>query len=285
MTPLLGLDKAHIFFNGMFHSPQLNHPEGLAVAQDGSIWCGGEGGEIFRIEADGSAMELVASNGGFILGVAFDRAGNLFACDVKHRTLFRLDALTRTFAPFARLPSHRRMVTPNVVVVDEPRGCLYVSDSSIARRPGPGIWRLDRATGEGDLWHEGPFDFANGMCLSPAGDLLYVVESWAYRVSALPIEPDGSPGTQRIVLEDPQVVFDGLAVDAAGDLYIACYTPARIMRLKTDGTVEILIEDPYHDIMRYPTNCAFRGIELFIANLGGWHITRVEGDTPGHPLV
>ena len=88
-----------------------------------------------------------------------------------------------------------------------------------------------------------------------------------------------------MVVEDPTVVFDGVAVDADGNLYIACYTPARIMRARSDGAVEVLIEDPEHDIMRYPTNCAFRGTDLFTANLGGWSITKIDAGIQGHALV
>jgi sugar lactone lactonase YvrE len=285
VSPILGLDRASIFFNGIFTDPQLNHPEGVAIGRDGSVWCGGERGEIFRIEPDGSSMEIVASNGGFILGIAFDPAGNLYACDIKHQTLFRLDGASHAFEPFARLPEGRRMVTPNFVVVDAPRNSLYVSDSYVARQPGPGIWRLDLQSGEGDLWYESPLNFANGMCLSPDGDRLYVVESWAYRVVVFPIREDGGPGEPTTVVQDPTAVFDGLAVDAGGNLYIACYTPARIMRVRTNGTVEVLIEDPEHDVMRYPTNCAFRGTDLFTANLGGWAITRIDAGIPGHVLV
>jgi sugar lactone lactonase YvrE len=285
MTPLLGLDKASVFFQGIFADPQLNHPEGIAVASDGSIWCGGEAGEIFRIEADGSAIERVASSGGFILGVAFDTAGNLFACDMKHQTLFRLDGKTRSFEAFARLPDGQKMTTPNFVVVDAPRGCIYVSDSYIARQPGPGIWRLDLQTGEGDLWYEGPLDFANGMALDRSGDRLYVVESWAYRIIALRIRADGSPGEPEVVVGRLEEVADGLVVDADGNLYISCYTPARILRVDRNGRVETLIDDPDHDVMRYPTNAAFRGEQLFAANLGGWHITQIDVGVPGRPLV
>jgi sugar lactone lactonase YvrE len=200
---------------------------------------------------------------------------------MKHHTLFKLDALTGSFEPFARLPAERKMVTPNAVVVDAVRACLYVSDSYIARQPGPGIWRLDIESGEGDLWHEGPFNFANGMVLDPSGRRLYVAESWAYRVVSVQILPDGSPGDTEVVVDNIDAVVDGLTVDADGNIYIACYTPAQILRVGTGGRVDVLICDPEHDIMRYPTNVAFRGDELFASNLGAWHITRIEAGIQG----
>jgi gluconolactonase len=50
--------------------------------------------EIYRISADGSRIETVASTGGFILGLAFDSEQNLYACDMRHSAVFRLDTRT-----------------------------------------------------------------------------------------------------------------------------------------------------------------------------------------------
>ena len=67
--------------------------------------------------------------------------------------------------PFAR-PAAGAMRIPNVVVVDDEGGVVYVSDSH-GDGPGPGIWRYDIDTGEGGLWYGGDLDWANGMVLSP----------------------------------------------------------------------------------------------------------------------
>jgi hypothetical protein len=37
-------------------------------------------------------------------------------------------------------------------------------------------------------------------------------------------------------------------------------------------------------VLCHPTNCAFRGTELFMANLGRWHLTRVEIGVEGLSL-
>lgn len=54
---------------GMLTEPRLDHPEGIAVHPGGSVWCGEERGQIYRIVADGSASEEIASTGGFCLGL------------------------------------------------------------------------------------------------------------------------------------------------------------------------------------------------------------------------
>ncbi len=77
---------------------------------------------------------------------------------------------------------------------------------------------------------------------------------------------------------------DGLAFDVAGNLYVACYEPSRIYRITPDKRVDLLIDDPDAHTLCHPTNCAFRGTELFISNLGRWHITQLDVGVEGLPL-
>jgi gluconolactonase len=184
--------------------------------------CGGETGEIYRISADGSGIETVASTGGFILGLAFDSDQNLYACDMRHSAVFRLD--TRT----------------------------------------------------GDLVH-----FANGMALSPDKDHLYVAESFAGRVIRISIDKNGSLQEGELFVDGLERVPDGLAFDTAGNLYISCYEPSRIYRVSPEREIHLFIDDPIAHTLCHPTNCAFRGEELFTSNLGRWHITRIEARSEG----
>ncbi len=281
---LIPLAKAQVFFDGLFSQPRLDHPEGIAVDRAGNLWCGGEEGQIYRLAADGSRLELVATTGGFTLGLAFDARGRLYTCDLGHAAVFRYDPATGRLERFATGSERARLRLPNFPVVDERRRCLYVSDSYRFGEPGPGIWRFDLETGQGDLWYDRPLDFANGMALAPDGAALYVVESFAQRVVRLPILADGRPGPAEVVVSGLERVPDGLAFDQAGNLYVSCYEPSRVYRVSPDGRVEILLDDPEAHTLCHPTNLAFRGRELFLANLGRWHITRVEIDIPGLPL-
>ncbi len=280
MEPVLPLAEARIFFDGIFSEPRLRHPEGVAADGQGNIWCGGETGEIYRIGRDGSKIELIASSGGFTLGLAFDHRGNLYACDLKYATVFRLDTTTGRLEPFVE----GRIRIPNFPVVDVRRDCLYVSDSYDPREPGPGVWRFELESGNGELWYDRPTVFANGMALSPAGDFLYVAESFARRVIRIPISEDGHPGEAEVFAHDIDRLPDGLAFDAVGNLYVACYEPSRIYRVTPDKHVDLLIDDPDAHTLCHPTNCAFRGTELFISNLGRWHITQIDVGVEGLAL-
>jgi gluconolactonase len=276
MKPVLHMDRVEVFFDGIFSEPRLRHPEGVAVDREGNVWCGGEGGEIYRIRSDGSDIELVASTGGFTLGLAFDRDGNLYTCDLKHAAVFRLRAADGRLEPFADGGEERKLRIPNFPVVDPRRNCLYVSDSHDMEVPGPGVWRFDLGTGKGDLWYDQPMTFANGMALSPEGNSLYVAETFARRVSRIPIHADDSAGEAEVFVQDIERLPDGLAFDLEGQLYVSCYEPSRIFRVSPEGKVELLVDDPEAHTLCHPTNCAFRGKELFTANLGRWHISRID---------
>jgi sugar lactone lactonase YvrE len=271
---VIGLEQASIFFDGTTGEPRLSHPECVAFDAHGAAWCGGDRGELYRIAPDGSAIEQVACTGGFTLGVALDGNGSLYSCDLAHGAVFRLDLASGALERFAE-----GMRTPNFPVVDVRRGVLYVSDS---RDPaGPGIWRADLETGATELWHPGPLHFANGMALDPGGDALYVVETWAQRVVRIPL----AGGPPEPVVEGIERVPDGVALDVDGRLYISCYEPSRVYRFDpATGELEVLLDDPTAHVLCHPTNCAFRGTELFMANLGRWHLTRVDVGVEGASL-
>lgn len=276
MQASLPMDRASVFFDGVFTEPQLNHPEGIAIDSQGHIWCGGEKGEIFRIDREGRTIEQRASTGGFTLGLAFDGQGNLYSCDLKFGAVFRLNTATGALSRFADGDGRGgRMRMPNVPVVDEKNRWLYVSDSFDAERRGPGIWRFDLDTGKGRLWYELPLRFANGLALTASGDALYVAETFDRRVSQIPILPNGEPGEKQTVIE-LDALPDGLALDSQGRVYISCYEPSMLFRWSEPAGLELLCYDRDAHTLCHPTNCAFRGNDLFISNLGRWHITRIS---------
>jgi len=280
-STVLPASAARVFFDGIFSEPRLQHPEGLAVGPDGWIWCGSENGEILRIDPDGRGVERVASTGGFILGLAFDGDRALFACDMKHAAVFRFDLRTKKLDRF----TPPGIGVPNYPVVDAKRGRLLVSDSRAAGEPGPSVWAYDLQTGEGAPWYDHPLVFANGMALSPADDGLLVCETFARRVTLIPIKAGGGPGSPRPYAEDLPGLPDGIAFDDAGALFIGCYEPSRILRVPPGGgRAEVYIEDPTAHLFAHPTNVAFDGAALYSANLGRWHITRTDTDTTARPL-
>ena len=71
----------------------------------------------------------------------------------------------------------------------------------------------------------------------------------------------------------------GIALDAAGNLYVSCYASDNIYRISLDRTVTLLAYDRDGTTLARPTNIAFGGPGreyLYVANLGRWHINRVK---------
>ena len=62
------LDRFVVFAEG------LDHPEGVAWGPDGRIYAGGEAGQIYAIDGDGT-VEQLASTGGFLYGMQGDQLG------------------------------------------------------------------------------------------------------------------------------------------------------------------------------------------------------------------
>lgn len=269
-----GFARGRVFHDGTLSKPRLDHPEGVAVHTDGSVWCGGEAGQIYRLDADGIRLEQVADTGGFVLGVAFGPRDVLYACDLAHRCVFRVDTATGDLERFTDGGSPRPFVAPNCPAVG-PDGTVYVSDSNVQGEPGPGIYRFE-ANGAGGLWYDGPLDFANGLAVSPDGSAVYVVESFRPGVTRIPVD-HGVPGEPSHVVSLSGVVPDGIAFGPDGWLYIGCYEPSQVLRADLGSArVETVLADPTAHLLCHPTNLAFRGTELFTSNLGRWHITMIE---------
>lgn len=282
METVLNISAARVFYDGFLAEPRLDHPEGIAVHRDGSVWCGGERGQIYRIEPDGSSMEEITSSGGFSQGMAFDAEDNLFVCELKQAAILRLDAKSGALEKFADNADGRGINICNHLAFG-PRGELYVSDSNAFKEPGPGIFRFE-PDGTGELWYSDPINFANGLALSPDGRYLHVAETFGNAVFRIRIEEDGSAGAREEVAKIPGVLPDGLAFDTVGNLYVACYEPSQVLRVSTDGTVARFIGDEEAHLFCHPTNLAFRDGTLFTTNLGRWHITAIETDIEGLTL-
>jgi gluconolactonase len=280
-STVLPIERAEVFFDGVFSEPRLQHPEAVAVGPDGWVWCGNENGEVLRIAADGSRIELVAQAGGFTLGLAFEGDRALFFCDNRDKAVYRLDLASRRVARFS--PPGIRI--PNYPVVDTRRRRLLVSDSYDFVDPGPGVWAYDLATGEGGLWYREPMTFANGMALAPSGDALFVCETFARQIARIDFDGNGAAAGASVFAGDLPGLPDGIAFDAGGNLFVGCYEPSRILRIAPDGrAAEVYIEDATAHLLAHPTNIAFDGQALFTANLGRWHVTRIASDTTAPPL-
>jgi gluconolactonase len=275
MRPSISLDRFEVFAEG------LDHPEGLAFDRDGILWAGGEQGQLYRIDRKGRPKE-VASLGGFNLGVTVSPNQDLFLCNVKKHSLIQVNRKGTILRSWDRAGSYR-FRTPNFAVFDS-GGNLYFSDSGEWQKNDGHVLVL-RPNGKVELF-AGPFAFANGLSLSTDERTLYVVESTADAVTAVPIRPDGSAGKARKFARNLHRVPDGCGFDDKGNLYVTTYASDDIYKVTPAGKVSLFAHDPYGTMLASPTNVAFDGDGyMYFANLSRWHICRVHAGVKGQQLA
>lgn len=273
----VGLDRIEGFAQG------LDHAEGIATTADGRIFVGGEGGQVYAIEGD--SFREVANLGGFVLGLAADGDGLIYACQEERQAVVRLDPESGEFEDFSTGTEERPMRVPNWLAFDGD-GNLYVSDSG-DWQAGDGLIWVVRPGRRAEVFSEEPVDFPNGLAVAPDGSRLYAVESTPGRIIEIPIGDDGSAGPRRVLCELGLVVPDGIAVAADGSLVIACYRPDVIFRWSEGDGLEVLVSDPQGTAISAPTNVAFTGDdleEMVVPNLAGWHLIRGRLGVKGTPL-
>lgn len=277
MKPAIPLNRFKVFAEG------LDHPEGLAFDADGVLWAGGELGQIYRISPQGKVKE-VARLGGFCLGLTFSREQDLYVCNFKRHALIRINRKGRVLDSWQRVGT-RKIETPNFSVFDS-QGNLYFSDSGDWGKANGCVYCL-RPSGKPEYF-AGPFAFANGLSLSADERFLYVVESLKDDVIEVEIKSDGRAGKKRVYAAGLARIPDGAAFDAKGNLYVTCYATSNIYKVSRSGSVSLFVFDPQSTMIANPTNIAFGGAnfdQMYVANLGRWHICRVPAGVQGQPLA
>ena len=265
----------------------LDHPECVAVHPDGSVWAGGEGGQIYRISSDGAKVEEVNNTKGFILGIAFSPdASWLAVCDLKNKCVWKLALSNNKLEKFATGAESENFNIPNYAVFSR-SGKLFVTESGAFRKVTGKIFCFDE-DGNGKIWHDGPFNFANGAALDADEKYLYVACTWLPGVERIEINDNGTAGKREVFCTLPQTCPDGIAFDDEQNLYVACYAPNSIFKVTKEQEVSLLIDDWEAHTLSNPTNIAFGGKnfdQLFSANLGRWHISRIDLQTKGMKLA
>lgn len=275
---LRSLDELTVLASG------LDHPEGVAWGQDGTIYAGGEAGQIYRVNPNTGEFSQIATTEGFILGLCLDGQNNIYACDEILHKVFRISP-SGEVSVYSTGSRDRPMILPNYPVFDED-GNLFVSASGDWDGSNGCVFRIE-PTGETELVSNTDLPFVNGLALHPNSHMLYAALSNMPGIVRFPIETNGQLGAQQHVIDLPKTVPDGLAFDADGNLYIACYTPDRIYRLTNDGKLDIFLEDWRHVDLCSPTNIAFYGDDLkklVIGSLGGMNLVSIDMQIAGHRL-
>lgn len=276
MEPEIEIDRFEIFANG------LDHPECCAFDRDGNLWAGGEAGQLYRIEPSGK-FETITNLGGFCCGIALSPDDlELFVC-VSGVGVVRVtkNGEHRVFATHA---GNHKIVAPNYLLFDG-LGRLYVTDSGNWMKQNGYVLRFAR-DGSGEIL-AGPFGYANGLALTTDEQYLFLVESDSDSILRFEIGPDRLHAPEKYA-EHVGRFPDGLALDAAGNVYVCCYASDEIWRIDPNGQKSLLAHDRWAIRLGRPTNMAFGGAnfdEIYVANLGRYTIARANIGHRGQPLA
>ncbi|HEY0113591.1 MAG TPA: SMP-30/gluconolactonase/LRE family protein [Allosphingosinicella sp.] len=187
---------------------------------------------------------LPARSGGFIAGL---KSG-----------LFRFDPVSGGFDPLAEVEPELPTNRINDGVVD-PAGRLWFGTMDDGERgPTGSFYRFEggevRPSGLGGI------SITNGPAVSPAGDILYFVDTLARTIGACDILPDGSLGPRRpfAEIERGEGNPDGPAVDSEGCVWVGLYGGWEARRYAPSGELLERVRFPVSNI----TKIAFGGPDL-----------------------
>ncbi len=281
---------------------ELEGPEDVILDRDDHLYCGTRHGEIVRFLApDYRRSEVFAHVGGFPLGLAFDRAGNLISCVgamglyaiSPDRTVTRLSAETRR--SWTSVQDDARLRDPNDCDI-APDGRIYFTDST--KRYDAHDWALDsienRGTGRLLVYDSKDgstttlldgYRYANGVCMAHDGKSLFFAESWACRVHRYWLEGPKA-GTAECVIKDMPGYPDNINRASDGNYWMAWLgmrTPSFDLSLRHPDMRKRMTRRLPQDEWLFP-NINTGGIVKF-DETGG--IVETLGDLAGasHPMV
>lgn len=195
----------------------LDGPEDVIFDKDDNMYCGSRHGDIMRLFApDYQRSEVFAHIGGHPLGMAFDKAGNLYSC-VGGMGLFRItpegevsklsDETNRSL--FSVIDDSRLRLADDLDIA--PDGRVFFSEATI--RYEMYDWVIDglEARGNGRIICYDPKDgssrtvlpslqLPNGICVEKDGQSLLFAETWGCRITRWYF--DGPKKGQREVIID-----------------------------------------------------------------------------------
>jgi gluconolactonase len=236
-----------------------DYTEGVVVDHEGNLYFSHEK-IVTKVTPDGKASTWARTgspNGHKVLA-----DGTHLICDASRHALLHLDALGHELKPAATESDGRPLRGPNDLTLDTAAGGVYFTDpaKSDATNADGTIHYLDSR----GVCHTvaSRLAFPNGIALRPDGQELLVAESKQNRILVFLVLAPGKLGEPRTLIDLPKKGRgqidnqpDGIALDSAGNLYVAHYGMRQVQVVSPEGKL----------VRRYPggnlttSNVAFAG--------------------------
>jgi gluconolactonase len=294
----------------------LERPEGVAAARDGRVYVSSSAAAVIEIAPGGARRPIgtaPAAN-----GIALDRQGRMIIANFGllkklPGPLQRLDLTTGAIETIAESIGGRQLVASNGPAIGGD-GSVYCTHSTWADPTNIGtttasgfVYRVDPA-GRVEMVHEG-IRGANGCCFDADFSHLYVAQTAAGNIVRLSRRPDGGygdpvvwgpqlgdapdnlqasaivamPSAERRRLGHP----DGIAFDAAGNLWATIPFANRIVAITPAGQLIDVVFDPEASKIQLPTSLTFGGPDLrdlYVASMRNGKLWKLKVETPGLAL-
>jgi gluconolactonase len=259
----------------VFTEGPLWHPDGFFYFVDVRA------SMLYRLTLGEKPVVVRKTNGGN--GTTFDLQGRLINCEGDGRRVTRTEPDGTVTTLIDRFDG-KRLNRPNDVICASD-GALWFTDPSL-RVPLPER-ELERAAvyriaADGSVQEVAPFEYPNGLALSPDERTLYVANTrWTKYIHAIEVDAGGTMLRRRIFADmssdGTNGVPDGMKVDAAGRVF--CTGTGGVWVFAPDGTKIGIIETP-----EVCANIAFGGPDLRTLLLtASTSVYTLHVKTPGLP--
>ncbi len=190
--------------------------------------------QVLAVSPDGTT-EAVAEVPGSPSGLGWLPDGTLLVVSMRERRLLRVDGGATVL--HADLSAYAGPECNDMVVDTAGRAYVGTIDfMAFADMPVTNLVRVD-PDGSATVAADG-LSFPNGSVITPDGSSLIVAESWAQRLTAFDLQPDGSLANRRVWAElGAGCAPDGIALDAEGAVWVADAGSKRAIRVREGGGI------------------------------------------------
>jgi streptogramin lyase len=191
---------------------------------------GAESGNLFKSTFNGQSQIWVPGIGS-TAGIRFTSEGILVYADVGSNALFRIDPpATKAFVVGG-------LAYPNGMDADD-KGNMTVAEQSASQ-----VRRVNPLTGDFQILAQG-LNNPNGVSYSPDYKTIYVGSFGGGIIYRISLDAQDNPVSQDILAQNfSGGAFDGMGVDACGNVYVCEYIAAKVWRIPPNGQNPHVIVD------------------------------------------